>query len=296
MILVNLMGGLGNQMFQYACGQALADATGQEVRYATDSLATFAQARALELQMVFGINLPLAGPGDMSHLVGGWCRKPWARRMLARTAARPLRGRRFIAEQRFMLIPDLTDRAASGAYLHGYWQSEQNFSAHAAAIRLAFQFHGDPGQQNMYVMDRLTAEPSIGIHIRRGDYVTNSKATAAHGLLPATYYISAVEELRATCPEARVFVFSDDPTWVETNILQALGNAESITHNFGANSYRDMQLMTQCDALVIANSSFSWWAGWLNDRPGKSVIAPLQWFNDLGLDGSAIVPSNWLRR
>lgn len=289
------MGGLGNQMFQYACGQALAAATGQETRYATDCIASFAQSRPLELTTAFGIDLPLAGPGDLTNLIGGWCSSPQTRRLLSRPEAQFLRGRRFIAEQRFALIPNLADRAASGAYLHGYWQSEQYFKQHAA-MRAAFQFRGDPGPQNQDVLDRLAAGTSIGVHVRRGDYATNPKANAVHGLLPPAYYIAAIEELRLIKPSARVFAFSDDPSWTEAHILAALGNAECISHNSGANSFRDMQLMAQCDALVISNSSFSWWAAWLNAKPEKTVIAPKQWFADKKLDASAIVPINWLRR
>lgn len=289
------MGGLGNQMFQFACGQALAATTGQEAQYATDGLATFAQSRPLELTKAFGIHLPLADPGDLTHLIGGWRSSPQMRRLLSRPEARLLRGRRFIAEQRFALIPNLADRAAAGAYLHGYWQSEQYFKQHAA-IRTAFQFQGNPGPQNQDVLDRLAAGQSIGVHVRRGDYATNPKANAVHGLLPPAYYIAAIKELRVIKPKARVFAFSDDPSWTEAHVLAALGNAECICHNSGASSFRDMQLMAQCDALVISNSSFSWWAAWLNSKPGKTVIAPKQWFADTKLDASAIVPASWLRR
>jgi hypothetical protein len=138
--------------------------------------------------------------------------------------------------------------------------------------------------------------PSIGIHVRRGDYASNPKATATHGLLPPSYYHYAIRDLRTKYPKARVFAFSDDPIWVEKHILKNLENAECVSHNVGTESFRDILLMSKCEGLVVANSSFSWWAGWLNDLPNKTIIAPKQWFADSGLDDSKIVPEDWLRR
>ncbi|WP_174803437.1 alpha-1,2-fucosyltransferase [Martelella limonii] len=295
MIVVNIMGGLGNQMFQYACGQAIAAQTGHEVRYAVDTIGAFATARSLELERAFGIDLPVAGTRDLEGILGRWRAAPTVRRALARPEARLFRGKRFIAEQRFAFIPDLKARAAAGAYLHGYWQSARYFEERASQIAQSFTFQGKLDPSNQAVISRIADGPAIGIHIRRGDYVSNPAASAAHGALPGAFFIDTVRQLRATMPGARVFAFSDDPAWVKANLVEQVGNCECVSHNTGENSFRDMQLMARCDALVISNSSFSWWAAWLNARPEKIIIAPKQWFADPRLDGSAIVPDTWMR-
>ncbi|PFG62071.1 glycosyl transferase family 11 [Thioclava sp. ES.031] len=295
MILANLIGGLGNQMFQYACATALARETGQELRFCVDGFSAYAADRALALESVFGIALPRATQADLAGVIGGWRSGTTMRRLLARPAAAPLRGCKFVAEKGFSHRPDLRARLGDGGYLHGYWQSERYFNAHAAAIRDAFRFSVPLEPENQALAARIAAGPAIGLHVRRGDYLNNAKVLALHGLCNPGYYREAIARLQAQHPEAKLFAFSDDPDWVEQQILNNLPDSECVRHNGGQQSYRDMQMMALCDHQIIANSSFSWWAAWLNPKPHKRIIAPRQWFADPSLDASNIVPQEWER-
>jgi len=296
MIIVNVMGGLGNQMFQYACGLGLAKATGQEIRFKINNLQHGQLDRLFDLERVFGLDVPVATDADLANAIGRWRSPVWMRKILAKQQLRIFKGPRFIAESNFVFIPDLAARSLHGAYLHGYWQSEAYFSSVVVGIRKAFRFAGDAGAANLAVIDRMKAAPSIGIHVRRGDYISNPKAASTHGIVPPAHYVRSVADLRQAMPNARVYAFSDDSEWAREFVSENFENAECITHNTGIDSFRDMQLLTNCNALVIANSSFSWWAAWLNDNPRKVVVVPKQWFQDPRLDTSALIPGDWTTR
>lgn len=295
MIIANLVGGLGNQMFQYACATSLARETGLPLRFCVDGFSAYASDRTLALEEVFGLVLPRATRADLGRVIGRWRSGLTARRLLSHPAAGLMRGRGFVAEREGEDPEGLRARLAKGGYLHGYWQSEQYFRAHAGAIREAFRFAVPLEPENQALAARIAAGPAIGLHVRRGDYVTNAKARALHGLCDPGYYRRAIEKLRGSHSTTRLFAFSDDPDWVEQEILDGLPDSECVRHNGGSRSYRDMQMMALCDHQIIANSSFSWWAAWLNPVPHKQVVAPRQWFGDLSRDASNIVPREWER-
>jgi len=188
------------------------------VRYCVDSLSGYAEARSLELENAFELKVPRAGTEDIASVISRWRTTPTTRRLLARPQATALRGKRFIAEKGFAFVPNLMERARAGAYLHGYWQSARYFEKHDAAIRRAFRFKPGLEPENNAVLARISKGPSIAIHVRRGDYVANPKALAMHGVIEPNYYINAIKRLREATPNARVFAFSDDPSWVRATM------------------------------------------------------------------------------
>jgi hypothetical protein len=293
MIILNVMGGLGNQMFQYAFGLALAQSTGQEVRFILDTLSKHKSARTFDLQNVFGLNPPLASDADLEKMIGHWRKRAWIRRVLSRRSFRLIGGPHFISESHYSSVPKHEALSLKGAYFHGYWQSQDYFMSASNCVRKSFQFVGDSCPANHAVRERMNAAPSIGIHVRRGDYVSNPKAASKHGVLSPDHYVRAVENLRQAMPGARVFAFSDDPKWLQCFVESHFENAECILNNVGTKSFRDMQLMTNCDALVIANSSFSWWAAWLNNKPRKIIVAPKRWFQNPNFNTAKLIPSDW---
>jgi hypothetical protein len=101
-----------------------------------------------------------------------------------------------------------------------------------------------------------------------------------------------MERLRQAVPEARFFVFSDEPKWVTEILVLHCPDLVLVEHNRGENSFNDMRLMSLCRHHIIANSSFSWWGAWLNPNPDKIVIAPSQWFVN-GTDTRDLVPPGW---
>jgi Glycosyl transferase family 11 len=130
------------------------------------------------------------------------------------------------------------------------------------------------------------------LHIRRGDYVQNPKASAVHGTSTLDYYSEAIQLMIGEVGMPHVFIFSDDIDWVKGNLIIPSPHT-FVCQNIGADSYRDMQLMSLCKHNIIANSSFSWWGAWLNPNPEKIVIAPKQWFVNAN-NTVDLLPSTWI--
>ena len=179
-------------------------------------------------------------------------------------------------------------------YLQGYFQSERYFGDYAAQIRKDFEFSPLTCGPNVALAAQIDASCAVAIHIRLGDYQDHPRASAVHGVLDASYYRQAVAHCQASLDAPRFFVFTDTPARVPD--LELPVPLHIVTHNRGAQSFRDMQLMSRCAHQVIANSSFSWWAAWLNVAPGKRVIAPRNWFaRTSGRDTRDLLPASWLQ-
>jgi hypothetical protein len=175
-------------------------------------------------------------------------------------------------------------------YLNGYWQSEYYFEPIKGILRKEFTLKEVLIGQNAELAERIKNSNSVSLHIRRGDYVDNKEVSEFHGTCSPEYYKKAIEFLKAK-GDLEVFVFSDDIQWAKENL-----RADKI--NFVAQNnpgYIDMNLMALCKHNIIANSSFSWWAAWLNQSPSKIVIAPQKWFADPGRQTPDIYPKNWIK-
>ena len=290
MVIVRLIGGLGNQMFQYAAGRSLASKRGVPLQLDRTPFEEYDLHRygldALRVQEAF------ADPEEIARLTGG--RRRGASRMLFR-AGQKMRSpekRTVIREEQFAPFNPAVLEAVGDVYLNGYWQSELYFQAIEEIIRAEFQVRTEPDAENAEMAGRIRDCASVSIHIRRGDYVSNEKTNRVHGSLGLDYYRRCVQLLAAEIGDPQFFIFSDDPAWVEEN-LKLEYPTTYVTHNDAGRNYEDLRLMSTCRHHIIANSSFSWWAAWLNDRPGRRVLAPRRWFRTLDLDTRDLYPRDW---
>ncbi|MEM9851147.1 MAG: alpha-1,2-fucosyltransferase [Pseudomonadota bacterium] len=280
MIAVRIRGGLGNQLFQYACARALALRRGVDVGLDTRDWSR-TQQHGLALNH-FAIRT--ADPG----------RLPPARADgLAAIRGLNSRYRRY-KERDAAYDPALADLPA-WTWLTGYWQSERYFANHETAIRADLTITTPPGAETTRVAQEIADATAVSLHIRRGDYVAHAKAAAAHGILPLDYYVRAAETIAARIGQQPViYAFSDDPKWVRDN-LKLPYPLRFVTHNDRQTNYDDLRLMATCRHHIIANSSFSWWGAWLDPRPDKIVVAPKRWFGTADRDNPDITPPSWLR-
>ncbi|HSU50429.1 MAG TPA: alpha-1,2-fucosyltransferase, partial [Segetibacter sp.] len=115
-----------------------------------------------------------------------------------------------------------------------------------------------------------------------------------HGTLNEEYYQKAINKLTSLSPNPTFYIFSDDVEWVKDKLLLKRP-AEFITGEVTKNHYEDFYLMSQCKHNIIANSSFSWWAAWLNPNPDKIVIAPKKWFNNAPYNTNDLIPQSWIK-
>lgn len=292
MIISNIIGGLGNQMFQYACGRALSLRLKQPLRITTDQFKNYKFHNGFELQNVFKLKVPQATISDL-ELILGWQRFPIIRKILSRSKMHWATCSGWCNEPHFEFWNGIKDIQLS-AYLHGYWQSEKYFSDLSDQIRQDFTFNMDWNDFDLGVLKQMKTQPSASLHVRRGDYHTIAKNKRIFALCDINYYREAICLLRKRVPDIRIFAFSDDPDWVETYLINEFGPITIIRNNARERSANDMRLMSYADHHIIANSTFSWWGAWLNPSPEKIVIAPRLWFIDEKNDQD-LIPSNWIR-
>ncbi|KXF88950.1 alpha-1,2-fucosyltransferase [Phaeobacter inhibens] len=282
MIITRLHGRLGNQMFQYAAGRALADRLG--VSLALDSRGAELRGEGV-LTRVFDLDLatsdilpPLRQRAPLGYAL-------W--RGLGQHLGTGPKLRREVG---LGYNPDFVDWS-DNSYLHGYWQSERYFAQSAERIRRDFTFPKYSNQQNTEMAARIGETNAISLHVRRGDYLT----LAAHVLCDQAYYEAALAQvLDGLEGQSTVYVFSDDPQWAKENLPLPCDKVV-VDFNGADTDYEDMRLMSLCKHNIIGNSSFSWWAAWLNQTPDRRVAGPAKWFGDPKLNNPDILPPGWLR-
>lgn len=276
MKIVNIIGGLGNQMFQYALVVALEQKFGQPVYVDTSLFDTYRVHNGLEIERIFGIRLKRAPESELRRLtlhtkyyfIWRIYRKL---QLVKKTVCIEAKDASF---DNSILSLD-TDR-----YYDGYWQNSAYFECYADSIRKLYRFVQPLDEKNKQLYDDIVAtEHSVSIHVRRGDYLKSSIYT---GICTVEYYTKAIDYILQHIDGAiRFYIFSDDITWCKDNIGNLLNGYDCVyvDWNRGFDSYKDMQLMSACRHNIIANSSFSWWAAWLNISTDNIVIAPSRWQN-----------------
>ncbi|RAM61656.1 hypothetical protein RB25_21875 [Herbaspirillum rubrisubalbicans] len=286
MIVSRLIGGLGNQMFQYAAGRALALRRG--VPFAIDSRA-FSEYKT----HAFGMQCFSAELNEApARLLPNPPAEGRLQRLLRRFMPTPLK---VYTEKSFTFDADVLS-LPDGTYLDGYWQTEKYFADFADTIRGDFTVRHAPSAGNKAWLERIAGTHSVSLHIRRGDYVSNAAAAAVHGTCDLGYYERAVAYLREiTGVDPELFVFSDDLDWVAAN-LRLPYPMHLIRDNDAATNYEDLRLMTACRHHIVANSSFSWWGAWLDGRTDSITVAPARWFVADTPDARDLVPLRWVRQ
>ncbi len=181
-------------------------------------------------------------------------------------------------------------------YLKGFFQSYLYFVGHEDFIRQLFSFPIDSlDQVNKELLTTFKKSNTIAIHIRRGDYVNDTHTAAYHGSCDIDYYIKSIKLLTSKSKDFTLVFFSDESDWVEEQFKDLVYSKIFVDHNIDENSWKDMLLMSSCSHNIIANSSFSWWAAWLNENPEKKVIAPKEWFKTKDLNTQTLLPEEWMK-
>ena len=288
---MNLLGGLGNQMFQFATGRAVAHRLNAELLLDVSAF-THYDLRRYELDF-WNIRARTASADDLAR-AGASRGRPTFLRRLGQAAGFGLPINRF-REASFAYDPRILD-VRDTAYLDGYFQSERYFSDVSTMLREEFVLSAPADEKNLAV-SRMIEEAgmsAVSLHIRRGDYVTNAQTAQYHGVCSLDYYKRAVAHIARSCQAPQFFIFSDDLDWVK-NHLHIDHEMVLVDANGPDRGACDMALMMACRHHIIANSSFSWWGAWLNPHIDKIVVAPQQWFSGATHDTRDLVPGNWVR-
>lgn len=276
MKIVKYVGGLGNQMFIYAFSVALRETFKQEILVDTHYYKSFKFHQGLEISKVFGVELKEAKVKDILKLAW-YFPNYWVDFHLLKYLPRrkTMQGEFPGGAYNEAIFHD-----PSNKYYDGYWQNCEFFNKFKEVIVKELVFKPKLTGQNKEVITKILSDAnSVCIHVRRGDYLNNWRYKGLCGL---DYYTKAIEYIQSKVHHPVYYLFSDDIEYLEQHICPLLKGAEYnvVNWNRGENSYIDMQLMSSCKNMIIANSSFSWWAAYLNTRE-PIVVAPEKWSNSV---------------
>lgn len=291
MIIVRLIGGLGNQLFQYAVGRHLAEKNHCQLKLDLRGFDKY-PLRNYDLHHL-DIEEHIAIPDDLSEVPfpSNWFYQKMQKRLGITFGRIPQI--KYVKEQVIDFIPEILT-LSDNVYLDGYWQSEKYFTDIKDIIKQEFTFKKKLDRVNASFIDEISTCESVCVHIRRGDYISNPSVNQTHGFLGLDYYHEGIEIMMQELESPHFFVFSDDIEWAEQH-LKVDAPIHFIKHN-GSNSYEDLRLMSRCKHHIIANSSFSWWGAWLGEKEEQIVIAPNRWFTlNVKHNMDDRIPNRWLR-
>lgn len=260
MIASQLNGGLGNQLFQYAIVRAVAEKRGE--------------LPLLDLTLL--LQKSSSHPYYLSHF-----------NIITETNSNLLKRwwfHNFQKQGLFLVAEDntiLNSFPKTNFLLKGYWQNRFYFEAIKSLLVNEIQ----PIKEiESAFISKICNTESVALHIRRGDFVGSN----LHDLCTEKYYINAIDFIKGQVPKAIFFVFSDDMAYCKS-FLERQPNCIFVE---AQNTVTAFWLMKQCEHFILSNSSFSWWAQYLNVTK-KIVVAPPKWFNDSSINTSGIYLDDW---
>jgi hypothetical protein len=284
MIVIKLQGGLGNQMFQYATGRSLSNKLNSDLYLDVSFFdKTTDPCRKFELD-TFDLNINIA----TSRQVNKFFKKSPFNRIKQKLG---FQYPTVFKEKKYFFDPDVFD-ITPPVFVSGFFQSEKYFEAFKCHVKEDFKFPAFSDSYHQKVLDDIKSVNSVAIHVRRTDYVTSQSTNAFHGTCSLSYYLNAIETLSRQIRIDKFFIFSDDSAWVEKNLI--LDERFNVVRTSVDESWIDMCLMSKCKHNIIANSSYSWWAAYLNDNTEKVVVAPKKWLQITEFDTSVIIPKEWI--
>lgn len=285
MIVTRIEGGLGNQMFQYAFGLYLAKKQQSQLALDLSSYNTGPQhgytlnrfrISAAPLNHEASQRIPKRYRNAASDWWPDWLRS----NVLRRVKERP-----FGFDEKYL-------NASDNSYLVGYWQSEKYFPGMRDQLLKEFTLAVELSDASQRVIDRMRSVPSISLHVRRGDYLTNSETARIYEQLSLEYYQSGLKRFMAAHDRAQAFVFSNDILWCREHLRLDLPTC-FVEHTSRDAAHEDLVMMSQAACNVIANSTFSWWAAYLNNRDDRTAFAPARWFRPGTFNDEHLPLADW---
>ncbi len=268
MIIIQLAGGLGNQMQQYALYRKLLS-LGKDAKVdiswfrEEDRQKNVYAKRDLELDYFKNVEYEACTEEERKALAGGGG-------LAGKIRGKLFPGTRKIFRESEMYHPEIFD--FEDRYLCGYFACEKYYADIMEALRKQFVFPESGHAENRKMAERMRNGESVSIHIRRGDYLDAENAAMFGNICTEEYYAGAIREMKQIYPMAHFYVFSDDIPYVKEHYKGEEFTAVDI--NRGKDSFYDMWLMSQCRHNICANSTFSFWGARLNRNKEKIVMRP----------------------
>src|SRR5579863_3208697 len=256
MITIQLLGGHGNQLFQWAFGMAQAKWLGVKLQLNTSKLG-----------------------GNRPYTLNQWT---------AEKSDVPYQVEPTVREQGMPYNPALANSIKNGDVIQGYWQTEKYFQG----VEEELQALRPRATNNAALEAIFSSTQPVAVHVRRGDY-TREPHASFHGNLGLEYYNNAFNYIIERILRPTFFIFSDDPQWCREHFTSE--GRRSVVVVEPLEEAADIQAMSLCKHNIIANSSFSWWGAYLGKKGDRVVVAPKNWFQSKDEDARDIVPERWVR-
>ena len=275
MKIVKFYGGLGNQMFQYAMLIAIRETTGNCVLMDTSLYSTYSLHNGFELEKIFNITAKRANKDQIKQMA--WYTENYRLSRFIHYCL-PARKHEFKEKEYGKFYPEALTVADDVIY-DGYWQHWEYFNMFRELIIRELSLKDELDDNNGKTLDALKSSNNCSVHVRRGDYL---KSKHYKNTCSKEYYRNAIQMVKERGgDDVHFYFFSNDFQWCIDNLSDLVDNEHfhRIDWNNGSDSYKDMVLMSGCKYNIIANSSFSWWGAYLNQREDNLVIAPQIWIN-----------------
>ena len=293
MLIINTKGGLGNQMYQNALYLTMKQA-GKDVKLCTEHFdwasaetnnIIASHGRKYLIEDIFTTEAVKATSREIRNLsTAGMDFVSRALRKVGLIKKTHL----FEEKMNYPSIEQLMD--LDNAFLDGYWQRFDYYKTSERYIRESYVFSRELTGRNKEISKKIKDENSVSIHVRRNDYLGSS----LYVIQNSDYYSKAIALASELLQKPVFYCFSDDINWCRDNLFPMGYNVLFVDWNSGKDSYCDMQLMSQCKANIVTNSSFSMWAAWLNSFENKIIVRPSHYYTDKDLDEHFFWPENWL--
>lgn len=290
MIIIRVMGGLGNQMQQYALYEKF-KSLGKDARLDISWFEDASQQenvlarRKLELRMFDNLQFDTCTTQEKAALLGG---NGFASKVLRKLKVKP--DHRFIESG--MYHPEIFEK--EDCYLEGYWACEKYYQNILNILQNKIKFPESQNARNITTQVEMNSENSVGIHIRRGDYLDPENAAMFGGICTEDYYAAAEKYIRERVENPHFYLFSDDTAYLREHYQ---GDEYTIVDwNTGDDSFYDMELMSCCKHNICANSTFSFWGARLNPHADKIMIRPAKHKNSQVIDPAVMhnLWKNWI--
>lgn len=286
MIILGLDGGLGNQMFQYAFFLCLKKRYPSVFFLLIECPLAFQKIRLRDLFILSQLSRVQLFILKIIHKL--------LRFIIFRIIIKITPGqlRKISDDKRY----DRDNRFPTGGitFVQGSFQRLCYVGEVEDKLRDLFRFPPLTDHCNRYYSGVAQSSNSIAIHIRRGDYLNTINSGIYVNISATDFYRKAIRYIEENVENPVFFIFSNDMDWCKSN-LEIKGRILYVDCNQGDNSWKDMQLMSICKHNIISNSTFSWWAAWLNANKSKIVIVPDKWFITRKTEDIIDIPDDWIR-
>ena len=287
MVVVKIIGGLGNQLFQYAFGKYIEKSLNIDVKYDVQTKLESSNftKRNLDVES-FEVNLPIASDKEIGACLRFRAGTLWRIERKFNQIFGKLKSKYKVQTTAHSLEVPLKDNA----YYDGYWQCYKYVDAVRELILNEIKEPKIFYEKHQHLLNQIKNSNSIALHVRRDDYINIKVNALLFEVCGMDYYDEAIKLISKNLTDPQFFIFSQDEEWVNDNF---------VGHQFhyikGNPAVEDMLLMSHCKHNIIANSTFSWWSAWLNLNPDKKIIAPKKWYKgERNLETKNLIQKEWI--